>query len=269
MSVVSGILNSNATNNAADAQANAAANANATQQEQFNITQNNTKPWLTSGTAAVNTLSAGLQPGGQFSTTPTFNFDSSKVATDPGFAFRMQQGVNALTAQGAAAGNLGSGNMGTALVNYGQAAGSQEYQSAYQRAYQQQLDSYNSLRTGQDTVFNRLSGVAGTGQVASSQLATAGSNYASNVGNNLMTSAANQGNLRVAGANAIGQGVGGVVNQLMGGLQAYNYTNQQNQAMQNQWASSGGFYDPSIGTGYTADQIGMANGPPSSAMMYE
>ena len=227
-----------AARDAAGMQAQSAADANALQKYMFETQQSNQQPWLQAGTGAVNTLSAGLAPGGQFTTTPTF--DPSKITLDPGYAFRTQAGVNALTAAGAAGGNLGSGNMGVALTNYGQQAGSQEYQNAYQRA----MDQYNVALNSQNTIFNRLSGLAGTGQTAANQIGAAGQNYAGNVSNNLMTSAANRGQFGIQGANAIAGGVTGVANQLMGGLQAYNYQNQlSNAGMLQNWGGYSGVVD--------------------------
>ena len=130
--------------------------------------------------------------------------------------------------------------MGVALTNYGQQAGSQEYQNAYQRAYQTQLDEYNSQMNSQNTIFNRLSGIAGTGQTANGQLNSAGQNFANQTGNNLMTSASNQGQYGMQGANSLSNGVSGVTNQLMGGLQAYNY-NQNYLANPSNYAGSNMF----------------------------
>lgn len=44
----------------------------------------------------------------------------SSVTSLPGYGFQLQQGQNALVSQAAAQGYLGSGNLGTALVKYGQ-----------------------------------------------------------------------------------------------------------------------------------------------------
>jgi hypothetical protein len=252
---------SSAANATAEQQA-AASNANATQQQQFNTQQANIAPWLQAGTGAVNQLAAGTQPGGQFSTVPTFQFDQSKIQQDPGYAFRTQQGVNALTAAGSAAGNLGSGNLGTALVNYGQQAGSQEYSNAYNRAYQQQQDTYNSQIAGQTSIYNRLAGVAQTGQTANSQLSSAGQNMANQVGNNLMTAATNSGQFGIQGQQNTIQGVNSISNQLMGGLQAYNAQNNLNNyqtAQQNNMS-----YNPAGGGyGYTYNDPASV-GPPTS-----
>lgn len=227
--IAGSVMQSNATTDAAQMQADAANSSTAEQRRQFDIQQTNMKPWLDAGIGAVNQLSTGLNPGGQFSTVPQFQFDPSKVTTDPGYAFRQQQGVNALTAAGAAGGNLGSGNLGVALTNYGQQLGSQEYQNAYQRAYGQQMDQFNSQLNAQNTLFNRLSGVAGTGQTAATQLGAAGANMAANVGNTLMTSAANRGQLGVQGAQAWGNGLMGAAQTGINAYGAYN----QNQLYQN------------------------------------
>jgi len=215
---------------AAANQLTASDKANAQQQANWEQTQANMKPWLTAGTGAVNQLAAGTAPGGQFSTVPTFNPNSVNLGQDPGYQFRTQQGVNALTAAGSAAGNLGSGNLGTALVNYGQQAGSQEYGAAYGRA----MDQYNSGLNAQNTMFNRLSGIAGTGQVASGQLASYGAQNALAQGNNSMNAANLAGQMRTNAAvgqsnmlSSAGNQMGAIGNQLA------NYFTNQN-ALQNQ-----------------------------------
>ena len=73
--------------------------------------------------------------------TPGYEFNSN----DPSYAWRLQQGAGALAASGAAKGLLNSGNIATALTDYGQNAASQEYQAQFGRAStqdqsQQQLD---------------------------------------------------------------------------------------------------------------------------------
>lgn len=253
---------SDAAGDATAANSQAAADATALQKYQFDIQQDNMKPWLTAGTGAVNQLNTGLQPGGQFSQAPTsFQFDQSKVQADPGYDFRMKQGVNALTAAGAAAGNLGSGNLGVALQNYGQELGSQEYQNAYARQYGQQMDQYNSGLNAQNTLFNRLSGVAGTGQVAAGQIGAAGMGMANNVGNIATQTAALNGNIGMQSAQQQGNLISGIAQTGINAYGAYN----QNQMYQNYLsggAATGGGYDQlSQGAGgYTYNNPG-AVGP--------
>jgi hypothetical protein len=207
--------------------------------------------------------------GANFLTTPQFAFDTSRykfdpnsvdVTKDPGYAFRLKSGANALTAAGSAAGNLGSGNLGVALTNYGQDLGSQEYGAAYGRAfgenqlnftrdYTSALDMYNAAMTGQNTVFNRLAGVAGVGQTAANTLTSAGLQTAGQIGQN----AIGAGNAAAAGrtgaANAWAGGIAGVGNQIMGGFGAYN----QNQLYQQYLANMGGGAGRAGGYGGTTD----------------
>jgi len=251
-----------AAGDATAANSRAAADATALQKYQFDIQQDNMKPWLTAGTGAVNQLNTGLQPGGQFATAPaSFQFDQSKVAMDPGYDFRMKQGVNALTAAGAAAGNLGSGNLGVALQNYGQELGSQEYQNAYARQYGQQMDQYNSGLNAQNTLFNRLSGVAGTGQVAAGQIGAAGMGMANNVGNIATQTAALNGNIGMQSAQQQGNLLGGIAQTGINAYGAYNQ-NQMYQNYLNGGAAVGGGYNQlSQGAGgYTYNNPG-AVGP--------
>jgi len=58
---------------------------------------------------------------------------TSAIATDPSFQQRLQGGQQALERSQAAKGFLGSGNILTELLNYGQGQASQEYQSQYDR----------------------------------------------------------------------------------------------------------------------------------------
>ena len=58
---------------------------------------------------------------------------TSAIAADPSFQQRLQGGQQALERSQAAKGFLGSGNILTELLNYGQGQASQEYQAQYDR----------------------------------------------------------------------------------------------------------------------------------------
>jgi hypothetical protein len=131
------------------------------------------------------------------------SFGMQDFNTDPGYQFRMDQGINALQGRAAAGGGLKSGNTLKALMEYGQNLGSQEYGNAY-----------NRFNTDQSTQFNRMASMAGIGQTANSALQSAGTNYANSVGNLSMNNAANQGNAMLAGANARASGYSAVGNAL-------------------------------------------------------
>lgn len=152
--------------------------------------------------------------------TPQFKFDPSSVdvTQDPGYAFRLKSGVDAITAAGSAAGNLGSGNLLTALTRYGQDLGSQEYGAAYTRDYGRALDEYNSALQNQNTLYNRLAGLSGTGQVSAGNLAGQGLATASNIGGMMGQIGAGFGNAAVANRFLQNQSAGQISQQAGQGL---------------------------------------------------
>tara|TARA_R110002020_G_scaffold10785_5_gene40950 strand:- start:1742 stop:2935 length:1194 start_codon:yes stop_codon:yes gene_type:complete len=107
-------------------------------------------------------------------------FDMDKFEQDPGYQFRQDEARKALERQMAAQGiTLGGGGVGEinpqaarAMEELSQGLASQEYGSAY--------DRYNIDQTN---TYNRLAGIAGMGQQSTGQMAGAGQNYATNVGN--------------------------------------------------------------------------------------
>lgn len=155
----------------------------------------------------------------------TKTFAPSDLTTDPSYQWRLQQGQMNLDQSAAARGTLGSGQNLRDVVNYGQGAASQEYQSAYDR-----------FMNNQNTAYNRLAGLAGVGQTTANNIGTSGQNTASQIGNTTMAgvNAANQANL--GGANAGAAGTIGQANAITGGLnnaannymmyQAYNQPQQ-------------------------------------------
>ena len=147
---------------AAQMQSEAAAAAEQQQIEwmnkQFGIAKETLSPWISSGQGALNRLSSGLAQGGEFS--QPFTKEQFLANQDPAYEWDKQQGINALTAAGSAAGNLGSGTMGTALVNYGQQQASNEYQNAWGR-----------WNTSQKELINSLMGLSAQGEGAAGQLA--------------------------------------------------------------------------------------------------
>ncbi len=196
---------------AAALQFQASQNALNFQKDQWAQSRADVMPWLTAGGGSVNALAEMTGPGGSLRD----RFTMADFQSDPGYRWRQEQGQNALAAQAAAAGNYGSGNMGTALLNYSQNLASDEYQNAY-----------NRWNNDQNQLYNRLANLAGLGQVSSGQLLTAGQNAATAMGNASM-----------AGANALAAGKTNLWNQGMGALGAYlNYR-------QAQAATSSGGYD--------------------------
>lgn len=220
---VGSILGGNAAASGANAAANAsrAASDRATdlQKEMFYKNVEMQEPWRAAGTDAVNVLRSALLTGGLNSPLlKPYQEQQFNYTADPGYAFRLAQGQQAMDRSAAAAGGLQSGAALKAAARYGQDMGSQEYGNAWNRFQADQTNKYNRHNTSQDNIFNRLSGLAGTGQKTANALGNAGANMASNVGNIGMSNAANQGNAAIARGNANASMYGGVGNALAYGL---------------------------------------------------
>lgn len=77
--------------------------------------------------------------------------------TDPSYEWRMKQGLQAAERAGAAKGLVGSGNILTALTEYGQGMASQEYGNQFNRLYQLMGQSAGQFNATMDRLAN-LSG---------------------------------------------------------------------------------------------------------------
>lgn len=119
--------------------------------------------------------------------------------TDPGYQFRLQEGQSALEAGAAARGGLYSGAAMQDLLKLGQDYGSQEW----------------------GNIWNRLSGLSGTGLSAASGGNAAGQNFANGASNALGAIGNAQAAGAIGGANAINSGIGNA-------LGVWNYQNQMN-----------------------------------------
>ena len=117
-------------------------------------------------------------------------FGMQQFQQDPGYAFRLSEGMKALERSAAARGGLLSGATMKGLQRYGQDLASQEYQNAFAR--------YQAER---QAALNPLQSLAGIGQTSTNALGSAAGTYGANVGNLAMTNAANQGNLALAQGN--------------------------------------------------------------------
>ena len=131
------------------------------------------------------------------------NFGAADFQTDPGYNFRLSEGLKAIDRQAAARGGLISGAGLKAAGRFGGDLASQEYGNAFNRfqtsrASQAGLftDAYNRNRTRQLDEFSRLGG-----------LMTSGQNAAAGTGASQAAFGSNAANLTNAGAAAMGQGV--------------------------------------------------------------
>lgn len=142
------------------------------------------------------------------------SFTADDFKADPGYDFRIQQGQKQIEGSAAARGGLLSGAAAKALTKYNQDFASNEYSNAY-----------NRFNNDQNTIFNRLAGIAGVGQQATNQVQAAGTSAANAAGANTLYAGAQRASGYANSANAIGAGIGsatsGLVNYLRPGYGGY------------------------------------------------
>lgn len=174
------------------------------------------------------------------------NFGASDFQTDPGYAFRLSEGMKALDRTAAARGGLLSGATLKGAQQYGQGLASQEYQNAFNRyqanrSAQEQAygNAFNRFQTERTNTLAPLQSLAGVGQSATQQAQQASQNYATGAANTLGTFGAAQGSNIIGSGNARASGYVGGSNALSGGVgQALNF--YQNQNLVNQLAANRG-----------------------------
>lgn len=214
--LVSGYMGSQAAGNAADAQLQASRESAAVQREMFNKNVELNAPFREAGLKGQNQLLDLLGLSGNTGAkdygTLARSFTGQDMYKDPGYAFRLNEGVKALDRSAAARGGLLGGNQLRGVTQFGQDYGSQEYQNAF-----------NRFQAERQARLNPLQSLAGQAQTTSAALG----NAATNLGGQLGQNATDVGNIRasgyIGGANAISGAIGQGVNY---------YTNQQAQQRQ-------------------------------------
>lgn len=147
------------------------------------------------------------------------DFSLADFEKDPGYDFRMAEGMKGITNSAAARGGLLSGAALKAAGRYNQDFASNEFGNAYNR--------FNNNKTNQ---FNRLASLAGVGQQAATQ-----------IGNQGIATGQSMAQNQIGAGNARASGYIGQSNALAGGLsQGFNWW-QQNQALNNSGNSMAGY----------------------------
>jgi hypothetical protein len=200
-SIIGGMAGASASESAASTQAAAADRAAELQYKQYKEQQELQKPFREAGLTAQNRLLdyLGLSPGAKGKYAGDFGMQDFQQ--DPGYGFRLSEGMKALDRTAAARGGLLSGSTLKGAQRFGQDLASQEYTNAFNR--------YQVNRSNQ---INPLQSLLGSGQSATNVLGTAGQNYANQAGEAYMGA----GNARASGyigsANALSNAFGGVTN---------------------------------------------------------
>ena len=188
-------------NKAASVQSDAAKYAADLQNQQFERQLQLQAPFREAGVRALPELEAASRY------TP---FGMSQFQQDPGYAFRMSEGMKGLERSAAARGGLLSGATMKGIQRFGQNLASQEYTNAFDR-----------YQTERNARLNPLQSLAGIGQTSTNQLGAAGQTMASNVGQAMGASAQARASGYMGGANALSGALGQYMN--------YNQQQQQNE----------------------------------------
>jgi hypothetical protein len=195
----------------------------------YNEAKGAQQPYYDVGTRNMQTLDQMVNQG-SFQTSPyqyqmgeapqeEFNFQA-----DPGYQFRMQQGLRATGSKAAAGGMQLSGATLKALSRYGQGMASNEMQNAYERFNQtrnfkqgqyefgtnagmsNEMNRYNTANQQGQQRYSQYSGLADMGQQAAGNLASLATNY----GNSIANTTIQGGNAKAAGIMGTGQAIGNI-----------------------------------------------------------
>jgi hypothetical protein len=208
-SLASGYMGAQASKEAAREQRRAAQQQLELQRQMYNQQRADFEPFRAAGSQAQNALMLGLGLGG----TPAQegygalmrDFSMADYEADPGYQFRLQEGLKALDRQAAARGGTLSGSALKGTQRYAQDVASQEYSNAFNR--------YMANRASK---LGALGGLVSTGAGAAQGLAGAAGQFGQLGGQTL----ADIGNARASGimgpANAYAGALGGISNAAMG-----------------------------------------------------
>lgn len=114
-----------------------------------------TPSWLTPGQGM--NFGAGLKPGQGMADPSMLNFDPASIVNDPAYQFQKRQGLDAISAQAAAAGELDSGGAMAGAAKFGQGLATDFTNQQLQR----NLSRYQAINAGQNQDFGQV--LAGMG----------------------------------------------------------------------------------------------------------
>lgn len=208
--VVSSVMGSKASKSAAQTQAGAAADATAAQERMFERQVELQEPFRKAGMAGQNRLLELLGLGEDkkakdFGRYASAEFTPALFQADPGYAFRVSEGMKALDRTAAARGGLISGSALRGATRYGQEMGSQEYQNAF-----------NRFQTARTNTLNPFASLAGVAQSSANTLTGAAGQLGQNIGSNIIGAGNAMAAGQVGSANAYSQGLGQGLNFYQG-----------------------------------------------------
>lgn len=209
------VIGAVASNEASKDQQDSADEATGLSRSQYDQTRIDNAPWRAAGENALNKLTGLLNDGSL-----TSRFTGADVANDPGYQFGLTQGMRAIDNSASARGGIGGAAL-KAGTRYAQDYAGTKFGQAFDRNRMEQAD-----------IFNRLSGIAGTGQQINAANSAAGANYANQAGANIIGAG------NASAANTINQG--NIYSNMGNQLAAYGNRNSRGQ-------NSSGYYNDGVG----------------------
>ena len=197
--VGSALIGANASSRASRAQQQAQREASAAEERMFNRQVALQQPLID----VRNNMLPELVEASRY--TP---FGMEQFQADPGYGFRLKEGLRALESSAAARGGLLSGNAMRGITRFGQGLASEEFGNAFNR--------YQAERQAR---LGPLQSLVGLGQTSANTIGSAAGQY----GQNMAQGAAAMGNIRASGymnqanalTGALGQGLNYYQNQQM------------------------------------------------------
>ena len=196
--IAGSIIQGYGANQAAKTQARATDRATAAQERMFGRQVELQEPFRQVGVNALPELVAASKYD---------PFTMERFKADPGYGFRLKEGLRAIENSALASGMGQSGATLRGLTRYGQELGSDEFTNAFNR--------YQAERNAR---LNPLQSLAGMGQTTSQNIAGQAGRLGENIGSNI-----------IQGGVARASGYAGIANAANAGLSQY-LAYQQNQA---------------------------------------
>jgi len=237
--VASSAMSSSASKSAANTQSDAAKYSADLQNDQWQQTQQNLKPYMDLGASYINPLKTALSNPmlTQQFTAP----NTADAMSAPGYQFTQQQGLKAVQNSAAARGLGVSGAAMKGAASYATGLADSTYNDVFNRALQTFNTNYSSAANN----VNRLTNIVGSGQNAAATNGSLGAQAVGNIGNTLTSGANAQAAGTIGSANALASGLNGIGNS------ALTYGLLKNNASAAAAPSSAGMAAGSNGYGFT------------------
>ncbi len=170
------------------------------------------EPFREAGLTAQNRMLTLLGLEGGDTASPEFgkyakDFSMADYEADPGYGFRVSEGMKALERSAAARGGLLSGSTLKGITRFGQNTASEEY-----------LNAFNRYQTNRANQLNPLQSLYGSGQTSANTLTSAAGQTGAGLANTYKGMGQGLANAAMAGGQARASGYTGMANALTSGF---------------------------------------------------